>query len=296
MDRLAAIQVFLSLAETESFTATADKLELSRPMVTRAIGEMEEWLNARLFQRTTRKVSLTEAGKQAVVFCQKIANLQQELEQEMAAQSGELRGVLRISSNASFGASHLVQVMNAFLNAHPKLQIQLDLSDKVINLLEERIDLAIRFSNNPEPNLVARKLAECHSLLVATPNYLAQYGEPKTPEDLKQHRYLAHANINRKEWRFTQNGQEISLELTSQITTNDTMTLLNAVLADGGVAMLPKYLLGDYLATGSLKPILTDWQLPTYTVYALYPSRHKLPMAVRMLLDYLVERFAGSDW
>ncbi|MDO4248255.1 MAG: LysR family transcriptional regulator [Neisseria sp.] len=296
MDKLTAIKVFLSVAETGSFTAAADRLDMSKPMITRHIALMEEWLNARLFQRTTRQVRLTDAGEQALVFCQKMLALSGEMEQELAAQQGDLRGNIRLSSSGSFGAVHLTQAVNVFLREHPNLSIHLELSDKLLDLVAERIDLAVRITNHPDPNLVARKLAPCRSLIVATPEYLARFGTPKHPEDLRHHRYLTHANINRKEWYFYQENQELVLELTSQLTTNETTVLLNSVLSHSGVAMLPKYLLEDYLQNGQLQAVLTDWQLPEFTIYLLYPSRHKLPLAVRALVDFLAGYFADRDW
>ena len=296
MDRIEAMNIFLTVVETGSFTATADRLDLSRPMVTRAVALVEEWFNARLLQRTTRRVSLTSAGERAVTHCQKMVDLAAEIEQDILAQQGELQGSLRIASNSSFGSTHLLLAIKDFLQRHPKLNIQFQLSDQSVNLIDERIDLAIRFTNQPDPNLIARPLATCHSLLVASPGYLAQKGVPQTPQDLAEHIYLAHANINRKEWKFYQNEREISLELTSQFTTNDTGALLNLTLAGGGIAMLPKYLLNEHLASQQLVPILTDWQLPTYQIYALYSSRHKLPLTIRTLVDFLVERFRGVNW
>lgn len=296
MDRIEAMNIFLTVVETGSFTATADRLDLSRPMVTRAVALVEEWFNARLLQRTTRRVSLTSAGERALAHCQKMLALATEIEQEVLAQQGELQGSLRIASNSSFGSTHLLLAIKDFLQRHPKLNIQFQLSDQPVNLIDERIDLAIRFTNQPDPNLIARPLATCHSLLVASPEYLAQKGVPQTPQDLVEHIYLAHANINRKEWKFYQNEREISLELTSQFTTNDTSALLNLTLAGGGIAMLPKYLLNEHLASQQLVPILTDWQLPTYQIYALYSSRHKLPLTIRTLVDFLVERFRGVNW
>ncbi|MDO9797289.1 LysR family transcriptional regulator [Glaesserella parasuis] len=296
MDKLTAIKVFLTVAETGSFTATAEQLEISKPMISRYVALMEEWLNARLFQRSTRKVALTDAGEQAVLFCQRIANLTAEMEQEMMAQQSELRGALRVTSSQTFGTYHLVQMVNRFLQLHPKLNIQLLLNDQQMDLISERIDLAIRITNTPDPNFIARKLADCHSLLVATPDYLAQFGTPKHPEDLYQHHYLSHHNINRKAWKCTQGEREVLLDLNSRFTTNDTQALLNAVLDGNGIAMLPKYMLETELQQCKLQSVLTDWQLPTFSIYAIYPSRDKLPLAVRKLIDFLVESFEGKAW
>ncbi|TCP97264.1 LysR family transcriptional regulator [Cricetibacter osteomyelitidis] len=296
MDKFTSIQVFLDLAETGSFTATAERLEMSKPMVSRHIALMEEWLHARLLQRTTRKVSLTDAGEQAVAFCRKIAMQTAEMEQEMAAAQGELRGVLRLTCNAAFGATHLLKQINEFLALHPKLNIQLQLTDNLVDLVAERIDLAVRFTNNPDPNLVGRKVADAHSVLVATPDYLARSGTPTTPVDLQQHQFLSHTNVNRKTLRLQQQSEPVELELNARFATNDALALLNSTLAGNGIAMLPKYMVGEHLENGTLQAVLPDWELPIFGIYLLYPSRHRLPLAVRQLIDFLVERFRGRDW
>lgn len=296
MDRILAIKVFLTIAETGSFTATAERLDLSKPMVSRAVALLEDWFKARLLQRTTRKVSLTEAGEQALEYCRRITELTNNIEQDFLARSGELSGTLRIAANPSFGGSHLLRALQNFMARHPKLHIQLLLSDQKADLVESRIDLALRFTHHVEPGLVARRLNHIHSLLVATPDYLARHGTPATPHDLAHHRYLAHANVNQKTWRFFRDGEETALELSSPFSVNDSNALLNCVLSGGGIAMLPKYMINDDLAQGRLKTVLTDWTLPVYTLYALYLSRHRLPLAVRSLLDYLAEQFEGEDW
>lgn len=296
MDRILAINVFLTIAETGSFTATAERLDLSKPMVSRAVALLEDWFKARLLQRTTRKVSLTEAGEQALEYCRRITELTNNIEQDFLARSGELSGTLRIAANPSFGGSHLLRALQNFMDMHPKLNIQLLLSDQKADLVESRIDLALRFTHHVEPGLVARRLNHIHSLLVATPDYLARYGTPATPHDLARHRYLAHANVNQKTWRFFRDGEETALELNSPFSVNDSNALLNCVLSGGGIAMLPKYMVNEHLAQGRLKTVLTDWTLPVYTLYALYLSRHRLPLAVRSLLDFLAEQFEEEDW
>lgn len=296
MDKLTAIQVFLGVAETGSFSQTAEKLELSAPMVSRYVGLMEEWLNARLFHRTTRKVSLTEAGEQAVRLCQQIVNLTAQMEEECQSEQGELTGILRLAASSSFGVSHLTTLIGQFQRQHPKLQIQLNLGDQTFNLVEQRIDLAIRITNNPEPSLVARKLTECRSVLVATPSYLQATSPILSPQDLTYHRCLAHSHLNRNEWQFSQQGETVTLSLQNQFSVNDALALHQAALDDQGVAMLPLYLVEQDLTEGKLVRVLSDWQLPTLQIYALYSSRHKLPKRVRLFLDFLAEQLANKMW
>lgn len=296
MDKFTAIKVFLAVAETGSFSKVSEKLSLSRPMVSRYIALLEHWLNARLLHRTTRHVTLTEAGKQAVMFCQQIANLTQEMENEFATHTGELRGTLRLAASFSFGSTHLAKAINRFLSNHPKLNIQLNLSDKRVNLAEDQIDLAIRICKEPDEQKIARKLSPCHSVLVASREYLAQYGLPNTPEDLASHYCLVHTNMNQTAWTFYVNGEKHDFPINNRFSCDDAITLLNAALAGSGIAMLPRYLTNDYVASGQLQEILPDWQLPEFAIYAVYTAGQNRPLAIRQLLDFLVAEFAENVW
>lgn len=296
MDRLTAINVFLTVAEIGSFSATAEKLEISRPMVTRYIALIENWLNTQLFHRTTRHITLTESGKQAVIFCQKIVNLTQAMENELTIQTGELRGTLQIASSVSFGSTHLTNAINQFLAIHPKLNIHLNLSDKAINLVEDQIDLTIRICKEPDELKIARKLSPCRSSLVASPNYLIQYGIPKTPKELISHTCLAHTRINQNKWTFYLNGEQQHYKLTNRFSCDDAIALLNATISGSGIAMLPRYLTNNYVANGQLQEILTDWQLPELSLYAMYSSRHNQPIAIHKLLEFLLKQFTKQDW
>ncbi|MCK3655728.1 LysR family transcriptional regulator [Pasteurellaceae bacterium Macca] len=295
MDRLTAMKVFLNVAQRGSFSATAEHLGLSRPMVTRYIALLEEWLNARLFHRTTRYVTLTHAGEQAVHFCEKMVHLAQEMEQETASEN-ELKGTIRLTSSTSFGSSHLVSALNRFQQKHPKLALQLYLREETLNLVEERIDLAIRLSASPDENLLARPLAPCHSALVASPSYLAKFGLPEQPWELTQHRCLAHSHLNAQKWRLSRGEEVIGLELPAVFSSNSAEALFNMALEGGGIGMLPRYLVNSALEKGLLVQVLSEWQPPQLTVYALYTSRQKQPHSVRRLLDFLVEEFAHQPW
>ncbi|WP_245911197.1 LysR family transcriptional regulator [Neisseria iguanae] len=290
------MRIFVEVANQGSFTVAADNLDLSRPMVTRHIAALEEWLNIRLLQRTTRQVTLTDAGERALATCKQILELAEQAEWEADAQNGELRGTVQISSMTAFGSSHLVQAVSAFQQHHPKLQVRMLLSDEPVNIISARIDLAIRATLTPDPSLHARKLAPCRSLLVAAPHYLAKHGIPATPQQLTEHRCLSHDMVNRTLWRLSRDGEHHDLNLNSVLTINETQALMHAVLGGAGIAMLPRYLANESLANGELASLLTDWDLPEYTLYALYPSKDKLSLAVRQLLDFLVGQFNGMDW
>ena len=292
MDRLTAMQVFVEVATSGSFTATADKLEMSRAMVTRNVAELEHWLGARLLQRTTRRVTLTDAGETCLRRSQQMISLMQDVQDETSSQDGALRGQLRITCSMSFAYAEMAAAVTDFLKAHPLLKIDLNASEAALNLIEARIDLAIRISAEPDPMLIGRVLAPCRSVLVASPEYLAAYGVPKAPADLVTHRCLSFANFGRSVWKFRRADEGAEVSIASQFSANEATTLLRAALAGGGVALQPLYLAKPHLADGSLQAVLPDWTLPEMAIYALYPSRKHLSPAVRAFLDFLVDRFA----
>ena len=291
MDRLTAMQVFTEVATSGSFTATADKLDMSRAMVTRYVGEMENWLGARLLQRTTRRVTLTDAGEACLRRCQQMMALVADVEEETTIQShGALRGQLRLTCSMSFAYASLSTLLTDFLQQHPQLKIDLNVSDGAVNLVDARMDLAIRISNEPDPMLVSRPLGRCDSVLVAAPAYLARHGTPDTPQALVTHRCLSHANVGKSIWHFTRGPDSVQVGVVNHFSANDATVLMQATLAGGGIAMLPTYLTEPLVAQGQLQVLLLDWHLPSLTIYALYPSRKNLSPAVRALLDFLVMR------
>ncbi|MFN9476112.1 LysR family transcriptional regulator [Acidovorax sp.] len=297
MDRLTAMRVFVEVATSGSFSATAERLEMSRAMVTRYVGEMEQWLQARLLQRTTRSVTLTDAGEQALRRCQQMLALVEDIEEETTATSeGELRGQLRLTCSVSFAYAQLGTAIADFLALHPQLKIDLDASEGSLNLVEKRIDLAIRISSGPDPMLIARPLARCDSVLVASPAYLARHGVPALPAELERHRCLSYANFGKSVWELSQNGRTERVAVSGHFSANEATTLLRAALAGGGIALQPTYLANPHIASGELRALLPGWELPVMAINALYTSRRHQSPAVRALLDFLVERFKGAPW
>nr|WP_315428597.1 LysR family transcriptional regulator [uncultured Albidiferax sp.] len=296
MDRLTAMQVFTEVATSGSFSAAADKLDMSRAMVTRYVAELEQWLNARLLQRTTRSVTLTDAGEHCLRRSQQMLALMQDVEEETASTEGALRGQLRLTCSMSLGYAQMAAAITDFLALHPQLKIDLDVSEGSLNLVEKRIDLAIRISSEPDPMLVSRPLARCDSLLVASSAYLAAHGVPQAPAELARHRCLSYANFGKSVWQLERNGESAKVSVTSHFSANEATTLLQAALAGGGIALQPTYLANPLLRSGQLQVVLPEWTLPAMTIHALYPSRRHLSPAVRALLDFLVRRFAGVAW
>ena len=296
MDRLTAMQVFVEVAHSGSFSATADKLDMSRAMVTRYVGELEQWLGARLLQRTTRSVTLTDAGENCLRRSQQMLALVQDVEEETQSHDGALRGQLRITCSMSFASAQMAAAVVDFLQLHPQLKIDLNASEGALNLVEARIDLAIRISAEPDPALIGRVLAPCTSVLVASPAYLAAHGVPQLPADLATHRCLSYANFGKSVWTFSRGDDHARVSVGSYFSANEATALLQGVLAGGGIALQPSYLANPHLQDGSLQVVLPDWKVPDMAIYALYPSRKHLSPAVRALLDFLVERFAQVPW
>lgn len=295
MDKLTAAKVFVDVATTGSFTATAERLDMSRPMVTRYIEAMEDWLHTRLLHRTTRKVSLTSAGEECLQEVKQWLKQAEHLS-DLANTDGELRGNVRLATSMSFGYSQLIPAIQGFLSAHPNVNIDIDLQDSVTDLTDEQIDLAIRIASAPDPSLIGKPIAICESRIVASPHYLSNHRPIKKPTDLSNHVCLGYKNFQQHIWHLARNGVQQSVEVECRLTANEATTLLHAALNGGGLAIQPTYLVNQYIQSGQLQPVLTDWKPEDMTVYALYSSRKHMRPAVRALIDYLADYFAQPRW
>lgn len=296
MDRLTAMRVFVEVAGTGSFSAAADKLDMSRAMVTRNVAALEQWLGARLMQRTTRSVTLTDAGEHCLRRSQQMLALMDNVEEETSTQGGALRGQLRITCSMSFAYAQMAAAVVDFLKHHPQLKIDLNASESALNLVEARIDLAIRISAEPDPALIGRVLAPCASVLVASPGYLAAHGVPQRPADLATHRCLTYANFGKSAWVLARGAERTQVNVSSHFSANEATALLRACLAGGGLALQPSYLVNPHLVDGSLQWVLPEWTPPEMLIYALYTSRRHLSPAVRAFLDFLADRFVKAPW
>ncbi|WP_375750454.1 LysR family transcriptional regulator [Vibrio sp. HN007] len=295
MDRLTAAKVFVDVATTGSFTATADRLEMSRPMVTRYIETMESWLSTRLLHRTTRKVSLTTAGEAC------LAEVKQWLRQAenlsgLADTSGELSGTVRLATSMSFGYSQLLPAVQKFMALHPKVNIDIDLQDSVADLTERQIDLAIRIASAPEPSLIGKPISVCESVIVASPQYLANRSTILKPGDLAEHACLGYKNFQQHIWHLTKGSSQQSIEVSCRLTANEATTLLHAALNSAGLAIQPTYLVNQYIKSGQLQYVLPDWKPDDLTIYVLYSSRKHMAQTVRALIDYLSDYFSSARW
>lgn len=292
MDRLTAVRVFVEVADRGSLTQAAERLELSTAMVSRYLAAIETWFGARLLHRTTRKVSLTDAGAAALPACRQMLDIAEDVRHLAAARSREPAGVLRVATSASFADTQLAPALVDFQTQYPQVDIALTVGDKPADLVGERVDLAVRITNTLDPAMIARPLALCRSRLCASPDYLQRRGTPHTPDDLREHHGIAHVGIG-KQWRFVRGGDTLEIPMHSRFVANETAVVHRAALGGAGIAMLPTYIVGDDLRSGRLVAVLPDESLEVFGIHAIYLSRQHQPLALRLLVDFLGERFGG---
>jgi DNA-binding transcriptional LysR family regulator len=291
MDRLQAMRVFVTVVDLGSQSAAADHLDLSRPVVSRYLAELEDWVGARLLHRTTRKLSLTAAGGETLPRCRQLLELCGDMQAAVSEPDKAPRGLLRLSVSTSFGQAQLAEAIAEYVKRYPLVTIDLQMLDRTVNLVDERIDLAIRTSNDLDPNLIARRLTVCRSVVCATPAYLLEHPAPQKVEDLARHNCLTHSYFGKSLWHFEEHGEHVSVPVHGTITANEASTLLRVTLAGAGVAMLPSYQAGDHIRRGDLVRLLPEAEPRQMNIYAVYASRKHMPSALRSLLDFLVVRF-----
>ena len=294
MDRISAMRVFSEVVTRGSFTAAANTLGMSRAMVTRHIGELERWLGARLLQRSTRRLSLTEAGEACVVRSRQLLELVNDVEQVVGQRDTEPHGLIRLLAGPAFGQTHLSAIVVDYLARYPRMRIDLVLGDENLDLIGERIDLAVRITNELDPALISRKLSTCRTVLCGTPEYLAKAGAPRTPEDLAQHNCLAYSLVEKSQWSFLRGGDERLVQVGGSFSANDVLALVQAVRAGGGLALLPNYVVAPMLHRGELVAVLPDWQPAALGIYGVYVSRRHQPASLRTLLEFLASRLGPS--
>nr|WP_288916462.1 LysR family transcriptional regulator [uncultured Pseudomonas sp.] len=291
MDRLQAMQVFVAVVELGSQSAAAEHLDLSRPVVSRYLAELEDWVGARLMHRTTRKLSLTAAGLEILPRCRQMLDLSGDMQAAVSTSDDAPRGMLRISASTSFGQAQLAAAMTEFVVRYPGVSVDLQMLDRTVNLVDERIDLAIRMSNDLDPNLIARRLTVCRSVICASPGYLREHPTPQRVEDLSRHNCLTHSYVGKSLWHFEQDGEQVSVPVQGNISANEASTLLQTTIAGAGVAMLPSYQAGTHIKNGELIRLLPHAEPRRMNMYAVYASRKHMPSALRSLLDFLVLKF-----
>jgi len=298
MDRFQEMASFIAVVEAGSFVAAADALGLSKAAVSRHVADLEKRLGARLLHRTTRRLSLTDDGQAFFVRAKELLAATEEAEAEISARSGEATGLLRINAPLSFGVLHLAPLWGRFARDNPKVSLDISLSDRLVDLVDEGFDLAVRITNLPSSQLVSRKLASTRMVLCASPGYLAARGEPRTPGDLADHEAISYSYFSgRDEWSFTAaDGSRAAVRIRARMHANNGDTCRGAALADQGIILQPDFIVGEDLRRGTLVELLPGWRAGRIDIHAMYPTRKFLPVKTRRMVDFLVEAFATPAW
>ena len=297
MDRLQSLKVFVEVADCESFIAAARKLGISRPMVSKHVQELENELGVRLFNRTTRQVSLTEAGAAFKFRCDTILAELTDAVAEAGQAQVEPSGLLRINAPLTFGRAHLVPAITAFQSVHPDIRIDLTLNDRTVDIVDEGFDLAIRIGSLTDSSLLARKLAPCQMVLCASPQYLTQAPELDEPEDLASHNCLIYAYFQQeKTWTFDGPQGEAAIKVDGDFRTNFGEALVEAALQGRGIVLEPSFTVHRHLKSGRLVRLLPDHAPRELGIYAVYPPSRMLPQKVRSFIDHLADRLRPEPY
>ncbi|UWT99462.1 LysR family transcriptional regulator [Proteus vulgaris] len=294
MDKIKASEVFVTIVKQGSMIKAADYLGMSRAMVTRYLNEMEEWAGVRLLHRTTRKQSLTSVGEMVYEQSLQLLEMAERIPANIPKERHQISGLVRITSSQSLANSILSVAICEFMQRYPLIAVDLQITNQTVNLVEERIDIALRITNHLEPNLIARPLATCLSVVCAHKDYLVKKGIPKTPDDLAQHQCLTYRFFGRSLWEFNLEDKRYSVPVGGNLSANESVVLLQATLKGAGISLQPYYSAKLYLESGELEHILANYQAQPMGIYAVLASRQNMPAAVRVLLDFLVEWFSSS--
>lgn len=296
MDTLDGIKTVVAVVETGSFTAASERLGMSKALVSKYVGEVEDALGVRLLNRSTRRLALTEAGQryynQALPLLEEFA----EMVDSVTGEQSSPRGLLRVSVPVTFGEMSLAPLIPKFLHQYPDIGLDLQLSDKMIDMLEEGIDVVIRIGGVDDSSLIARQIQTLPLILCASPTYINQHGRPESPEEVGQHQCIIDSNFRvGKHWPIiSPQGLTTSIEVTSRIAANSPRAVKEIALASGGVGMIPRFIVQDALDDGSLEEILPDHQTLEFGLFAIYPHRRYLSRKVRCFIDFLVDEFSSE--
>lgn len=307
MDLFGALQAFVAVAEEGGFAPAARKAGLATSSLTRQVDTLEAHLGTLLLNRSTRSVTLTPAGEDYLGQATRILADLEEANRSVSERDGPPRGVLRVSLPVVFARLHVTPIVPDFLRACPGIEIEIVMTDRVVNLVEDRIDVAIRLGTLDSSSLVARRLAPHHRRLCASPAYLAEHGEPQVPADLARHRCLtfSYGSADRT-WRFARDGREESIRVRGPLRANDSETLKSAALAGLGLLLMPTWLVGRELADGALRPVLPGWSAEVGRgsagvrtdagVFALYLPDRRGSAKVRAFVDFLAACFGSPPY
>lgn len=298
MENLTDIAVFVKVVDSGSFTAAAQQLKMSKSVVSKYVTRLENRLEARLLNRTARRLSLTEVGHAFYARSQRGLQELEEANAEVLRLQGAPRGTLRLNTPMSFGILHIAPALPDFLSRYSELSVDMNMDDRKVDLVEEGFDLAVRISDLPDSSLVARRLGPCRHVVCAAPEYLQRHGIPRTPKDLRKHntityRYQASPN----QWHFlTAEGGHISVPVSGSIQMNNSLALRETLLRGIGITLTPTFVVGADIKAGRLQSVLSNYHTQTLSIYIVYPQRRHLSPKVRAFIDFMAGRISGSPY
>lgn len=297
MDRFKEMQAFAAVADAGSFVRAAEALQVSKTAVSRLIGDLEARLGVRLLHRTTRRLSLTAEGELFHARCKALTADVEEAEAEVTARAGEAVGQLRLNVPVSFGLMHLAPLWPAFLQQHPKVTLDVTLADRIIDLVDEGYDLAVRIAQLPASSLVSRKIASTRLVLCASPDYLRRHGEPSHPADIARHTVFTYTLLATGDtWNFEGPDGPVEVKVTPRLRSNNGDTCCAAALQHQGIVLQPSFMVSHHLRAGALVEVLPQYRSLELGVYAVYASRRHVTPKVRVVIDFLVEAFRTCPW
>ncbi|CCQ39223.1 LysR family transcriptional regulator [Yersinia enterocolitica] len=296
MDRFTSMQIFIAAVDEGSFAAAARRFKLSAAMAGKHVSAIESDLNVRLLQRSTRRLSLTDAGERYYERCKVILEVLEDANREASDVQKTPKGLLRVAAPVAFGAMHLGRIVSRYLEQFPEVSLDVVLEDKYADLLENRIDVAIRVGRFEDPTLVTRRLAPCRMVLCASPEYLKKHGTPETPDDLSRAPRLAFSQaVSAGDWTiYDAQGRPHSIEGPCRMTANNIQLLLESVLAGTGIAYGPNFVFGEHIKQGKLIKLLPAYRTTELTIQAVYPSAIRIPFKVRSFVDFIAKALGDT--
>ncbi len=297
MDKFQEMRVFTAVVDAGTFVGASDHLGMSKAAVSRYVAELEQRLGVRLMHRTTRKLSLTQEGEVFLARAREILASIEASEAELSAHADTASGLVKVSVPVSFGIQHLAPLWSEFLAAQPGVSLDVQLADRVIDLVDEGFDVAVRIAKLPDSSLVSRKLASTRLVLCASPGYLKQHGVPAHPSELAGHDLLGYSLLAMgDQWQFEGPTGTVTVKVRPRIWTNNGDTCVAAALRDSGIQLQPTFLIARALESGDLVQVLPDYRSLELGIYAVYPTRKFLLPKVRVLVDFLAEKLRAADW
>lgn len=296
MDRLAAMEIFVSVAEAGSFSAAAKRMDVGQPAISKSVAQLEERLGVRLILRSTRGLTMTDAGQRFYEHAKHAIREADEAEQVVRQASDSLSGKLRVSAAVTFMCLNVLPALDVFMKQHPKLEIDLKLDDRNIDLLEEGLDVALRMGSLVDSTMTARRIGRAPRLVVGTPEYFARVGMPAMPADLNQHEAIVYAQRGGGElWTFSREGDEVDVTVSGRIRVSAAEGMRTAVLGGMGLAVASRWMFSTELQSGRVKAVLTDWTLPALDLWAVFPSGRLVTARARAFVEFVEETLSRAS-